>query len=104
MPQRKQAGSLFVSILVADLVFLLALWVVRTLIADGPLMRKHPARNYCEACYAAPERVPSYRAVDLQLVEFSKETRADIEMDDGLKPGYRGRGSRSESDQRSLSQ
>jgi hypothetical protein len=53
VPTRKSAGSLFVSILVADLVFLQALWYIFTFLTETFLLQKMvrgPEVNYCEGC------------------------------------------------------
>lgn len=50
VPQRKPAGNLFVSIAVADLVFLQALWFLFRYGVDFLFLRRHPERNHCEGC------------------------------------------------------
>jgi hypothetical protein len=50
VPKLKSKGSLIVSIIVADLVFLQALWVVFTWIVTFFLERRHPEAKYCPGC------------------------------------------------------
>ncbi|KAF2803199.1 uncharacterized protein BDZ99DRAFT_512276 [Mytilinidion resinicola] len=50
IPKLKSGGNLFVSVLVADLVFLQALWKIFTLVTDWLLFRKHPNANQCHGC------------------------------------------------------
>ncbi|KAL9117268.1 MAG: hypothetical protein Q9187_006197 [Circinaria calcarea] len=47
VPQRKSGGSLFLSILLADLVLLQALWKVVNFTVSTYVVRKNPTRNYC---------------------------------------------------------
>lgn len=53
IPKRKAAGSLVISILLADLVFLRTLWYIFTLSTETLFLRKKaigPEVNYCEGC------------------------------------------------------
>lgn len=50
VPQLKSGGSLFLAILIADLVFLQTLWKVFTLVTEGVLLRKRPSANQCLGC------------------------------------------------------
>ncbi|KAK5113479.1 hypothetical protein LTR62_003348 [Meristemomyces frigidus] len=50
VPQRKPGRTLFVSILVADVVFLQALWFLFVNAVDFFLLRRHRERNHCEGC------------------------------------------------------
>jgi hypothetical protein len=50
VPQLKSAASLIISILVADLVFLHALWKILNLGVSLWLERKQPEANYCLGC------------------------------------------------------
>lgn len=52
VPKLKSKGSLIVSIIVADLVFLQALWVVFTWIVTFFLERRYPEAKYCLGCAA----------------------------------------------------
>ena len=52
-PQLKSGGNLVVSVLLADLVFLQALWKLFTLAVGGFALRKRPRAGYCEGCLAA---------------------------------------------------
>jgi hypothetical protein len=52
VPRRKPVGEIFVSVLLADLVFLQALWKLLRLYTETFLLRKKlgPRVNYCEGC------------------------------------------------------
>lgn len=50
VPKLKSGGSLFISVLIADLVFLQALWKLFTLIVDFFLYRRHPESGSCKRC------------------------------------------------------
>ena len=50
VPQLKSATSLIISILVADLVFLQALWKIFNLAVSFWLERKQPEAKYCLGC------------------------------------------------------
>lgn len=49
VPQMKSFGNLFVSILLADLVFLNAIWFIFCLVVDRFFIRS-PSANHCEGC------------------------------------------------------
>lgn len=50
VPRLKSAGNIFVAVLVADLVFLQAIWKIFTLSTGFFLLRKKPGVNHCEGC------------------------------------------------------
>jgi len=50
VPVRKSIGSLIISILVADLVFLQALWKILNWVVTLGLERRHPEARYCIGC------------------------------------------------------
>ncbi|KAK6854449.1 hypothetical protein PG995_009542 [Apiospora arundinis] len=52
VPQTKSPGILFISILVADLVLLQAVWLVFRFIVDTVSQRKYPSMRYCAGCCA----------------------------------------------------
>jgi len=65
VPQRKSVGNIFIAVLVADLVFLQALWQLLRLYTDCFLLRTTrmgPEVNYCEGCLGG-EKVPGHRSV-----------------------------------------
>ncbi|KAI0123610.1 hypothetical protein BJ170DRAFT_686870 [Xylariales sp. AK1849] len=64
VPQAKQAGTLFLSVLVADLVLLQAIWLVFRFIVDGVLQRRYPAMRYCEGCYKIKEQDATKLSMD----------------------------------------
>ncbi|MCJ1318860.1 hypothetical protein MMC15_004192 [Xylographa vitiligo] len=49
-PQLKSGGSLFLAVLVADLVFLQATWSIFTLTTGWLLLQKTPSANHCQGC------------------------------------------------------
>jgi hypothetical protein len=85
IPIRKSAGSLFVSILVADLVFLQALWYVFTFLTQTLLLRKRvrgPEVNYCKGCLKSKGMeshglieftTPGHDKVDINAAEESRQ-------------------------------
>ncbi|MCJ1430473.1 hypothetical protein MMC29_008391 [Sticta canariensis] len=52
VPRQKSTGSIIVSVVIADLVFLQALWRLFTLIANAWLTKSHAEANYCAGCVA----------------------------------------------------
>ena len=50
VPQRKSAGNVFVAVLIADLVFLQALWKLFVLTTDWFFLHKRPGANDCQGC------------------------------------------------------
>jgi len=53
VPRLKPAGTLFVSVLIADLVLLRTIWSASKLVLDSLLLGRHPELKYCEGCSAA---------------------------------------------------
>lgn len=58
IPVRKEAGALFITILIADLVFLQAVWVLLNVVAANMVVKKSPSSMYCEGCNRQYELVP----------------------------------------------
>ncbi len=56
VPELKSGGSLFIAILVADLVFLQALWKVLNWSTIAWLERTDPHANFCPGCLKASDR------------------------------------------------
>ena len=50
VPQRKPVGDIFVSVLLADLVFLQFAWKLYTVFVDRWLIHKQPNAMFCQAC------------------------------------------------------
>ena len=50
VPQLKSTGSLLISIVVADLVFLQVLWKVFNMVVTLGMERHHPDSKHCEGC------------------------------------------------------
>jgi hypothetical protein len=63
IPVLKPAGSLIVSILVADLVFLQALWMVFTRTVGFGTTRQHPDSQYCVGCATRVSKNGDYELV-----------------------------------------
>ncbi|MCJ1283211.1 hypothetical protein MMC26_002539 [Xylographa opegraphella] len=56
IPQLKPGGSLFLAVLVADLVFLQAIWNIFTLATGWLFLRKQPTANQCQGCISLTSR------------------------------------------------
>ena len=50
VPKIKSAGTLLLSVLIADLVFLQALWKLFTLLVDYGMIRRQPEMRMCDGC------------------------------------------------------
>lgn len=50
IPKRKGGGALFFAVLIADLVFLQALWTLLNFAATAWLQQRYKEVNYCEGC------------------------------------------------------
>lgn len=75
IPRRKSAGSLILSILVADLVFLQASWQLYIFVARLFLRDEHkPA--YCEGCFKQINADPGISLEQLQAPLLKKTSRA----------------------------
>jgi hypothetical protein len=64
VPQLKSTGSLIITILVADLVFLQTLWTVFNWVITFGLERRHPEAKHCVGCAEAkmaPGRDPPHK-------------------------------------------
>jgi len=61
LPVKKSTGTMLIAILIADLVFLQAAWMILTWTAEGILSRKDPKASFCEGCTKG-----DYSAVALQ--------------------------------------
>ncbi|KAH9906339.1 hypothetical protein F4778DRAFT_643712 [Xylariomycetidae sp. FL2044] len=55
VPQAKPAGTLFLSVLLADLVLLQAAWFLFKLCVDSYLYRRYPDQRPCEGCFGMGE-------------------------------------------------
>ena len=72
IPKLKSGGSLFVTILIADLVFLQAMWKILNAIMAWKLGRDDSTANYCEGCKAQMAEV-----VELDLTNSAPVRRYD---------------------------
>jgi hypothetical protein len=64
VPVRKSISSLIISILVADLVFLQALWKTLNWVVTFGLERRHPDARYCIGCAKQLSHNEGYQLVD----------------------------------------
>lgn len=76
VPRLKSTGNLLVSILVADLVFLQAVWQLLKLGTDTYLFKSRPESNQCKACGACvePDKVDGVTSRSSDLESTSSET------------------------------
>ena len=81
VPRMKSGGNLFLSVLVADLVFLQALWKVFTLLTDTFLLRRRrrPEAQHCQGCLTREESVALR---DVRMVSLG--SLGGDALDDGL--------------------
>lgn len=101
VPQRKAAGTLFISVLVADLVLLQALWRLFKLGTEYIFLRKIPKVQYCEGCGAQDGIVPRWHDHLRQGADTLAESSDDVALST-LEPSVRLRGARGR--QRSVSE
>jgi hypothetical protein len=78
IPRLKSGGSLFVAILIADLVFLQALWKILNWIMVWRLERSDTQANFCEGCKA--------REASIELVARSASTTRDESISESRPP------------------
>lgn len=62
VPRRKAMGNLIVSVLVADLVFLQAVWSLYKIAVDYVLGKKVPDSHWCDGCRNRQEAIPLHGA------------------------------------------
>ncbi|KAI0396627.1 hypothetical protein F5Y17DRAFT_418971 [Xylariaceae sp. FL0594] len=55
VPRKKSSGTLFFSVLIADLVLLQALWTAFKFVVDTIAERRHPSMAYCAGCLQIQE-------------------------------------------------
>jgi hypothetical protein len=65
IPQLKSGGNLFLAVLIADLVFLQALWKIIVLATDWLLLRERPGANQCQGC------ISDTSGHQIRLLEFA---------------------------------
>ncbi|KAI7187997.1 hypothetical protein KC363_g5697 [Hortaea werneckii] len=93
VPERKPAGSIFVSVLVADLVMLQAVWFLFTSAIDLFSLRSKSGAYHCQGCSKQPlimngeyrEVAGGYRDVTGMSVPESKAPDDQVELG-GLRP------------------
>lgn len=85
IPRRKPARELVFSVLVADLVFLQAIWLLFTFCVGLWMKRRDPSTNYCSKCAAAAEQNGLPRSY--QETRYSKLSNVEVarsnSQDDG---------------------
>ncbi|MCJ1262131.1 hypothetical protein MMC22_002001 [Lobaria immixta] len=78
VPRQKPMGNLIVSILVADLVFLQALWILLKLAVQAYLTRKDKQANLCEGCLGQKEILDSSEVVGLRPKQVKRESSYEM--------------------------
>jgi hypothetical protein len=73
VPRLKSSGTLFIAVLVADLVLLQALWKIFTLATGWLLLAKNQGDNECEGCAALET---DHKALSADSPDGNNETRA----------------------------
>lgn len=78
VPRQKPMGTLIVSILVADLVFLQALWILLKLVVEAYLTRKDKQANLCEGCLGQKELLDGSEVVSLRPTQVRRESSYEM--------------------------
>lgn len=89
IPQRKGGAALFFAVLLADLVFLQAAWMLLNLAATWWLQRKYEQANYCEGCRAVEASGPKRKVSDYQLLPVNSKTDSGVLFPDDERVGGR---------------
>jgi hypothetical protein len=79
VPKLKSAGTLFVSVLVADLVLLQALWMTLKLIVDTFWIEKKPEWRRCEGCSGSTQPLDELSLVDRRNGSYSEVSHQEDE-------------------------
>ena len=85
VPQRKSGSNLFVSVLVADLVFLQAVWFLFKFGVDVLFLRGKPGANHCQGCNEHPFTAAGGYGEVTPVVMPDGKTAETLEMG-GLRP------------------
>ena len=80
VPRRKGAGALFFSILLADLVFLQAVWTVLNLAATWWLERNDEEANYCQRCKVSDAPAIRRKVSDYQLLQVHSRASSTVSL------------------------
>lgn len=75
VPQRKGFGDLFISVLIADLVLLQALWTITMFVATMLAERKDPQANFCDGC--AQSRITDHGIAPAKYISLDSSDRND---------------------------
>ena len=74
VPRKKTTGTLIVSILVADFVFLKILWMLFNLVMGMCVKRKDKQANLCEGCLERKELLDDSDEVPLRPIQVSRDS------------------------------
>jgi hypothetical protein len=82
IPQRKGGGALFFAVLLADLVFLQAVWTLLNLIATWWLHRKYEQANHCDGCQVIGAPALKRKVSDYQLLPVNSTASSGVLLQD----------------------
>jgi hypothetical protein len=86
VPKQKDAGTLFVSILIADLVFLQTAWMIFNYLVQWYLEVRDPTMNHCVAClHAVQDSESTSGKGGYQMVAASTKLPRISVLDDGTR-------------------
>lgn len=92
VPRRKSGGNLFVSILVADIVFLQVVWKLYTMIVGWTALKRVPEAEFCEGCGQQTggqmNGSTAYRRIGAESSEPLVADTSGIELSP-MKPAFR---------------
>ncbi|CAG8959357.1 hypothetical protein HYFRA_00001255 [Hymenoscyphus fraxineus] len=74
VPKLKSTGSLLLSLLIADLVFLQAGWLILNWVATWRLKNKEPSAMYCEKCVTAEQDSSTIELVEDKTIKSGGRT------------------------------
>ena len=77
IPQRKGGGALFFAVLLADLVFLQAVWTLLNLGATWWLQRKYGNANHCDGCRTVIAPTSERKVSDYELLPSQSYNKLD---------------------------
>ena len=82
IPQQKSGGALIFAVLLADLVFLQAVWTLLNLVTTWWLQRKNKHANYCEGCTNSRAPPNKRKHSDYELLEVSPKDNSSTALPD----------------------
>ena len=86
VPQRKSTGNLIVSVMVADLVLLQALWQLYKLAVDFFCVRKKPEAQYCQGCIDNMKEDEDVEVDDKSAAKVQSKTSGTSVSEQSLLP------------------